>query len=894
MNTNANLLQTKFFYPKLPDRAIRRWRLTAALEKNLKNRITLISAPAGFGKTSLLADWIQEYGHQPAWLTLDESDNDPMRFLDYLVQALLKYPSEKLEIELNEHLLSTKNGPMQRLDLLLNCLCEADAPVIVILDDYQHIHLSAVHSALNYFVENLPPNVHLILATRCDPPLNLASWRAKAFLYEIRQSDLCFTDAEASIFFSHSLPFELGRSDLNALNAKIEGWAVGMQLAVSAMSKQKNKRDLEQFIESFKGTNRYILEYLMEEVIRNQPAEIIEMLFNTSLLDRFCAPLCDFVLQRSDSRKIIDYLERNNLFIIPLDDNYEWYRYHRLFTDLLQSQYPHQDVEKMAEFHRAASLWFERNGHYAEAIDQRFLAGDINQAAQLIQTQGREVLKHSEFFTFARWIDRLPESFLYANPNLCTYYALAMILEGRPFNEIQKVLHILENLEDGNEFDHSILRVLISFVQGNFLDAIQTLTTINDLPDHEDEILQGLIEIVQSLVYEGNLESTLHQLEETHEKAQSSGNLAIAITSLSFMGDIYKTQGKLKKAWDVFQHALDLAYIGEEEYVPAGSAAFIGLGEVLYKWNKLPEAEEALKKSLNLSKDWEILHFFSGLTSLARVQVAQNKFKDAQISMQRAEELAARFDTSELDDFVVGCRIIQLKILMGQEIHDSDLKYLEQSPITESDQTSNSILVSSSFLMDIQEYTHAWALLSRNDYEKAIDQTKELLARAEHAHLDDFTIQYDVLLAVAYHKINQHREALRYLGIALRKAKKENQIRVFLEQGQDIINLLYDAVENHIEEVFAGSLLALFPQMEAKDQKNKLLEVNGEIIESLTARETEIIQLIAQGLSNQGIAFKLHLSISTVKVHVYNIFRKLNVHNRTQAVAKAQTLNIIS
>ncbi|REG11267.1 LuxR C-terminal-related transcriptional regulator [Pelolinea submarina] len=894
MNTNANLLQTKFFYPKLPDRAIRRWRLTAALEENLKNRITLISAPAGFGKTSLLADWIQEYAHQPAWLTLDESDNDPMHFLDYVVQALLKYPSEELKSEINEHLLSTKFGPMQRLDILLNCLCEANAQVILVLDDYQHIHLSAVHDTLNYIIENLPPNVHLILATRCDPPLNLANWRAKAFLYEIRQSDLCFTDAEASAFFSHSLPFELERSELNALNAKIEGWAAGMQLAVNAMSKQKNKRDLEQFIESFKGTNRYVLEYLMEEVIKNQPAEIIEMLFYTSLLDRFCAPLCDFVLQRSDSRKIIDYLERNNLFIISLDDNDEWYRYHRLFTDLLQSQFANQDAEKVIDFHRAASLWFERNGHYAEAIDQRFLAGDTDQAALLIQDQGIEVLKRSEFFTFARWIERLPESFLYANPKLCAYYAIAMILEGRPYNETQKILHIMENLKDENEFDHSIVQVLISLIQGNFLEAIRMIGTIKALPEHEDEILQGLIEIVQSLIYEGNLESMLHQLEETHEKAQTSGNLAIAITSLSFMGDIYKTQGRLNKAWDIFQHALDLAYIGEEAYVSAGSTAFIGLGEILYKWNRLPEAEEALKTSLSLSKDWEILHFFSGLTSLARVQVAQNKFKDAQNSMRKAEELAERFDTTELDDFVVGCRIIQLKILMGQEISNSDLKHLEQSPISATDQSGNSLLLSKLFLMDIQEYTYAWALLRKNNYEKAIIHTKELLARAEHTHLDDFIIQYDVLLAVAYHKLNQHREALKYLGVALRKAKKENQIRVFLEQGPDIINLLYDAIENHIEEIFAGSLLALFPQMEIKAQKNKLQEVNGEIIEALTAREAEIIQLIAQGLSNQEIAYRLHLSISTIKVHIYNIFRKLNVHNRTQAVAKAQTLSIIS
>jgi len=894
MNANANLLQTKFFYPKIPERAIRRWRLTASLEGNIDNRITLISAPAGYGKTSLLADWIQEYGHQPAWLTLDESDNDPVRFLDYLIQALRKFPSEKLNAVISEHFPNNANNPLLQLDLLINCLCAIDEPLILILDDYQHIHLTAIHNTVNYIVENQPPNVHLVLATRCDPPLNLANWRAKAFLCEIRQSDLCFTNTEASAFFTHSLPFELTRSQLNILNAKIEGWAAGMQLAFTAMCKQKDRRDVEQFIQSFQGTNRFVLEYLIEEVLKNQPAEITEMLFYTSLLDRFCAPLCDYALKRSDSREIINHLERNNLFIIPLDDNSEWYRYHRLFTDLLQNQFINEDAQKVADFHRAASQWFEQNEHYAEAIDQRFLAGDVDNAAKLVQTQAKQVLKRSEFFTFSRWMERLPEEFYYANPNLSTYYVIAMIFEGRPYSEIHKIIHILENLKGESDFDHSIVHILISFVRGNFLDAINLVKTVNAQPGHEDEILQGLIDIFQSLVYEGNMDSVLQQLEGTHEKAQLSGNLIIAITSLSFTGDIYKNQGKLQKAWEAYQHALDLAYIGEEEYVPAGSGALIGLGELFYKWNRLTEAEEALKKSLSLSKNWEILHFFSGLTSLARVQVAQNKFKEAKYSMRKAEELAERFDTTDLDDFVVGCRIIQLKILMEQEMNDHDLKYLEESPISKSDQIGNSLLLSKLFLMDIYEYTHAWALLRMAEYEKAIDLLIDLLARAEHAHLDDFTIQYDVLLAVAYRKLNREREALKYLGVALRKAKRENQIRVFLEQGQDMIKLLYDAVENHIEEAFAGNLLTLFPQMDAKGQDRKLFEVNGEIIEALTSREIEIMQLVAQGFSNREIAVRLHLSLSTIKVHIYNIFRKLNVNNRTQAVAKAQTLSIIS
>lgn len=894
MRPYAALLQTKFFYPKLPERAIRRWRLTAALEDHVSKRITLISAPAGFGKTSLLADWIEEYQRQPAWLTLDESDNDPARFMDYLVQALRHFPSEKLSAVIAEHFQDTKNTPIQQLDILLNCLCEVNTPVELVLDDYQHIHLNAVHQIVNYLIENQPANVHVVIATRSDPPLNLANWRAKACLYEIRQADLCFSDAEATDFFSHSLPFELTRQELNTLNQKIEGWAAGMQLAFAAMLKQKDKRGVEQFIASFKGTNRFVLEYLMEEVLKNQPSEITEVLYYTSLLDRFCAPLCDYALGRNDSREIIDYLERNNLFIIPLDEHCEWYRYHRLFTDLLQNQFAEQDPQRVQAFHHAASCWFADNGHYSEAIDQHFLAGEIDQAAELIQTQSRQVLKRSEFYTFARWMERMPEKFLYANPDLCIYYTIAMILEGRPYFEISKILHILENLDDKNGFGHAIIQVLLTFIQGNFMDAIHMIKMMNTQPGQEDEILQGLLDIIQTLVYEGNAESILKQLEDTYEKAQSGGNLTIAITSLCFIGDIYKTQGKLGKAYETFQHALDLAYISEDTYVPAGSVAMIGLGEVLYKWNRLSEAEEILKRSLTLSRTWEILHFFSGLTSLARVQIAQGKYRDAKQSMKKAEELAERFDTTQLDDFVVGCRIIQLRIVMGQDIDESEREYLENSPVAITDDLNNSLLLSRLSLMEIQDYTLAWALLRNGEYQAAIQLLKDLLARAEHTHLDDYSIQYEVMLAVAYHRTNQQREAMKYLGVALRKAKKENQLRVFLEHGQEIIDLLYNAVENHIEAAFAGKLLTLFPQIKQADQCQKIREVNGEIIEALTTRESEIIHLVAQGLSNREIALRLHLSLSTIKVHIYNIFRKLNVHNRTQAVAKAQTLNILS
>jgi LuxR family maltose regulon positive regulatory protein len=893
MSTDTNLLQTKFFYPKVLERAIHRWRLTAVIENGLSRRITLISAPAGFGKTSLLADWIQEYNHQPVWLSLDESDNDPIRFMDYFIQALLKFPSTRLNKLISEKLKTLKNNPQQQMDILLNCLLDSGEKVTIVLDDYQHIHSPAIPAFLNYFIENLSANVHIIFATRSDPPLDLANWRAKGYLNEIRQADLCFTDAEASAFFTHNIPFDFTLEECKILNKKIEGWIAGMQLAATAISKQKDKRSVERFIHSFKGTNRYILDYLMEEVLKNQPADVKAFLLNTSLLDRFCAPLCDHVLHRNNSRELMNFLVQNNLFIIPLDNQCEWYRYHRLFADLLKSQNDVMDQGEIISFHLSASEWFEENGHYAEAIDQLFLAGDVQNAAKLIQTQAKNVLNHSEFFTFANWIKRLPEDFLFSSPTLCSYYAISMILEGKPYHEIEKILKVMEQMDYSDNFNQTIVQVLIAIIQGNYAEAAEDIQAIKNNPPREDEFLIGLLDIAQSMVYEGDLETALSQLENTYKKARTNGNLTIAITSLTFMGDLYKYQGKLNKAWRLYQDALDLAFIGEDEFLPASSSAFIGLGEILYKWNRLSEAESMLNKSLDLSGQWEIMHFFSGLTSLARVQIAQNKFEEAMASMQKAEALAEQFDTSELDDFVVACRVTQLKLLMGNVDQNQELEKKIEYPIPQANWKNNSYLLFFALVQEIQELTHAWILLQRDNYSQAIPVLEDLYNRAEQIQLDDYAIQYAVLLSIAYHKNKNQMKARQYIAIALGKAKPENQIRVFLEQGAEIIDLLYDAIQQNIEAEFAGKIIALFPQMEIESEKNKLIEVNGEIIEALTAREVEIIRLIAQGLSNQEIAYSLHLSLSTIKVHIYNIYRKLNVHNRTQAVAKAKPLNII-
>jgi LuxR family maltose regulon positive regulatory protein len=892
MKEEDNLLQTKFYSPNIGEQAIPRPRLTQLIEKGLRKRLILISAPAGYGKTSLLAGWLEEYQHRIAWLTLDEIDNDPNRFMDYFIHSLYWSLNSKLKKLIGENFKSKKGGIQQNINILLNCICDSGEEVIIALDDFHNIHSPVIHNAINHFVDNSPANAHLILATRSDPPLNLANWRARDHLIEIRQADLCFTEDETSLFFKNNLPSLFSEEEIIALDSKIEGWIAGMQLAVSAISKHKDKKSIRQFIKSFKGTNRFILDYLMDEVLNNQPQDVREFLLYTSLIDHFCAPLCDSVLKKNNSQELLDYLDRRNLFIIPLDNQRSWYRYHRLFADLLKSQID-QSNSQAEHIHAAAAEWFEAKELYNEAIEHRFQANDIQNAARLIQSQAKYVLNRSEFFTFVNWIRRLPEEYLHDNPTLCAYYAITLIIEGRPFQELKHILEIMEQMEDEAESRHTIVQVLVAIVQGNYTRAAEYIQMIKRNPPVEDGFLIGLLDIAQTIIFEGDIEATRNHLRETYRKAKLNGNMTIAVFSQCFLGDIHLNKGKLTKAWETYNEALELANIGDGEYLPVGSIALLGMGEVAYRWNKLEEAEDYFQKSILLAVNWEIIHFFSGLTSLARVQIAMGKNEEANESMQKAEELALQFDTSEVDDFVVACRIIQLKLLMGEDDDAGELsdQFLFNAPQT--NWKKNVLLLMLSLVQELQELTQAWVLLYKDQTSRAISILLNLYEQSEKKGMVDYTIQYAILLAIAYHKSGEKDRAMQYIGNALHLAKPEMQIRVFLEQGNDILELLYEAARQGIEPEFTGKLLTLFPEMDSAKKDKEFLHLDGEIIEPLSGRETEILTHIAQGLSNQQIAYQLHLSLSTVKVHTYNIYRKLNVHNRTQAVAKANTLNIL-
>ena len=893
MEVEVNLLHTKFYLPKAREHLVHRSRLTRLLEDGLRERIVLISAPAGYGKTSLLADWTQEFQYPIAWLTLDENDNDPARFMEYFIHSFNDRGYTRLQALLAEKSELFSGNLRQNLDILLNCILSSSENIRIVLDDYHHIHSPVINDLMNYMVENLPDNAHIALSTRSDPPFNLPNWRVRGYLEEIRRVDLCFTVKESIEFYDANLGSIFSRKNARALTNKTEGWIAGMQLAVSAIKALHDEYSIDLFIESFKGTNRFILDYLLEEALKNQPDEVRKFLLYTSLLDRFCASLCDLILQQDNSQQMLDFLDRNNLFIIPLDNQRTWYRYHNLFSDLLQSQLSKVDKNIIKTIHEQASAWFEQHQDFNEAIEHSYLAEDPTNAARLIQSQAITVLNHGEFTTFTTWIKRLPESLFFSNHSLCTYYAIALILEGNSYQEIQAILQILSNSSDSHPVDIALIQSLIAILQGKIQEASLNLKIISENPPVHDEFLMGTFDLLQSLISSGGIQRTIDQLHKTHNRAKNSGNLVIAITSLSYLGDMFKYQGKLSEAKIIYQEALELARIGNEAYLPASSMALLGIGEIAYKRNQLEDAEKYLRKGFDLTARWEISHFFGLSTTLARVLIAQGNVKEAIESMHRAEALAAQFDTTDVDDFVVACRIAQLKLLMGnlEEVEDWE-KHIDL-PNINLGQNLDSFSIFFSPVRELHALTHAWSLLYQGKISQAIVDLSGLFENADRYHLDDLSLQYAVLLAVAYDKNNERPKALSFLKRALDMAIEEGQIQVFLEQGNDILNLLYEAARQNIQAEYTGKLLALFPQLNVEQHKDNFLYLDDEVIEPLSERELEILLLISQGFSNQQIALKLHLSLSTVKVHSYNIYRKLHVHSRVQAVSKANILKIL-
>jgi LuxR family maltose regulon positive regulatory protein len=912
------LLQTKLSTPAVRAELVPRPRLLARLNDGLASKLTLISAPAGFGKTTLLACWVQSCRLPVSWLSLDESENEPIRFIAYLVASLENAVGQP---ETKKPVLTHPSGEMpgaisfteNRLVQIINQLAEQPARFILVLDDYHTITNPLNHKTITYLIDNLPPQMHLVISSRADPPLPLARLRGQGQLNELRAVDLRFTEEEASSFMQKELRRELTPEDQSSLTNKTEGWVAGLQMAVLALQSPTldQPEKLSAYIRDFTGSNRFILDYLVEEVLDRQPEVIQDFLLQTSILERMCASLCEEIvgtLKRSNveklkpSHEILVYLDRANLFIIPLDDQREWFRYHRLFADLLRRRLQYAHPALVPDLHARAGHWFEQNGYLEEAVEHAFQAKDLTRAADLIENSAETMMMRSQLTTLRGWLDRLPDDQIAARPTLCVYHAWALFLNNLPFEMVEARLALIDAKAEPLASKAAPLKAFIAAFKGSMRQASSYARQALELLPEGDHFLRGMAYLVlaTSELSEGNPRVGYQALDRAAQLSSQTGNILVSVMVLASLADNCRKQGQLRKTETLYRQALDLAVDAQGNRLPIAGRTLLGLGDLMYEWNRLEEAERYLKEGVDLIQEWGTLPLYTGYINLARVKHAQGDFSGALNTLELARQQAVQTEMTRIDDWVVD--------LAQASFWITERKFEQVEHWAESRGLLKEIDVGSLSESETYAYAHlrkyelivlARLRLAQGRLDEALALLDSLLLQVESIERQGLVIEILAIKAIVLYKQGRRQTAFASLTKALSIAEPEGYVRLFLDFGEAMRDLLSASVRDGLEPAYASRLLASFEQQKAKRENHQAerrphgAPVGTQSVEALSERELEVLFLLKSRLTVPEIAAELCIAESTVRSHVKSIYSKLTVHRRMEAILRAEELGML-
>jgi len=875
------LLTTKLFIRKPRTDLISRPRLLERLDECLQHKLTLISAPAGFGKTTLVSEWVNRCKRPVAWLSLDKEDSDPRRFFSYLVAAL-QTVLPGIGEETLEMLQSSQTPPTESiLTSLLNEIANLPEDFVLVLDDYHVIDAQPIDRTLTFLLDRIPSQIHLVITTREDPNLSLARLRARGQLTEIRAADLRFSLSEATGFLNQLMGLNLSEEDVAALEARTEGWVAGLQLAAISM---RGQDDTASFIESFTGSHRFVLDYLVEEVLTQQPENIQAFLVSTSILDRLCGSLCDAVLLNpsTSAQETLEYIEGANLFLVPLDNERHWYRYHHLFADLLRQRLGQEgsvsSKAEVAELHLRASKWYEDNGLEVEAFEHAATANDIERADRLMEGKGMPLQFRGALTPILNWLQSLPEDTLNEKPSLWVTYSTVLTIAGKPVDGVKEILKSAEAALQKAEPDEktqdligqvAAIRAMLAIPQNDVETALTQSRRALEYLDPENLSTRTTATWTLGYAYQllGDRKAAIEAHTEALAISQKSGNTMISIAAATSLGQIHESENLYHQAAESYRKVLDLA---GNPPLPAACEAHLGLARIFYEWNNLDAAQKHVEQSLQLAQKMDNVDTPVGCELLyARLNFARGDIESVTEKIKTAERFVEQHHFDHLIPDVAALQILVM-LKQGNVVQAADLAEKHELPLSQ-----------------------ARVYLAQENTTAALTTLESYRQQEEAKGQCDKLLRTIILQAFALHAHGEDEQAILVLKEALTLAESGGLIRIFIDEGTPMNVLLSKAATQGVMPNFVNKILGAFKTTEKRDEGKSIQPSTQLLIEPLSEREMEILQLIAQGLSNREISERLFLALNTVKGHNRRIFKKLQVQRRTEAVARARELDLL-
>jgi LuxR family maltose regulon positive regulatory protein len=877
----------------------------------MASRLVLVCTPAGFGKTTLLADWARTGQRPVAWLSLDDGDNDPARFWRHATAALGRV-RPGIADSVAPLLGPPSPGSFDGLvTALINELVGATETVVLVVDDYHLIQAPPVHQSLEFLLEHLPGSLRLVLVSRADPPLPLARWRARGQLTELREADLRFTLEEAAALLHAAVGADLPAAAVTALEDRTEGWVAGLHLAAISL---QGHRDPTGFVEGFSGSHRYVLDYLAEEVLDRQPEPLRSFLLETSVLERLSGGLCDATTGRTDSQQLLEQVERINLFLVPLDEERGWWRYHQLFADLLRVRLQQERPERVSELHRAAAGWYERHRLIDDAVGHARAAGDPTWTARLIERHFEAFLAHSEDATVRRWLEGLPAEAAGSRPRLLLAQAFWALIGGR----LEAVERLVDEAElafaavDDEPYEPSIgrgaslvanvpaaiarLRAAVAYLRG---EAEQTITFAHQAlaaRDEGDWMLESVTRWHLAMAEwlggrPAAAERAFTSAASSIARWRASGQVTLAAWGYHYLGQVQRAQGRLGAALQTYQEALKIAAEPGGPTLPAAGVAYVGMAELRYEHDELDAALEDATRGVTLAIQlgWT-LPLVVGLAVLARIRQARGDRAGALDAIREAEQV-------QMSPSIVGLLnplpILRARLALANGEVAEVASWVRAAGLAPEDEPG--------YPREREYLVLARLLLAQQAPEQALGLLARWYAPAAAQRRTDSVIELQTLRALAHAARDDEPAALASLAEALTLAAAEGYLRVFIDEGPPMAALIRKLREqptaaDAAPRDYLTRLLGAFERhgMPVLPPPRAGTVVVPGLLEPLTARELEVLRLLATGRPNRAIAEELVVTLDTVKRHVSNLFDKLGVANRTQAVTRARELGLLA